>query len=186
MDTIVTSINGSKVVVSDWHAGMIALCAGEHTGAAVLHRSCTKENVNTLKYSCSSEGIYDPIKNSKLSNRKGDAIANIRVYGNISKASLCFAPGPIVPLSKISDEEWYLPDFTDDHFLKSGCLPFCHDYLNITLKEPGRVTITWDAFLLSPKLRREIMRQSSKPHCTESATRRFTYSTGTLMSVQDL
>ena len=139
-------------------------------------------NLQSLKYSCSTEAIYNP----KLLNRMGDGIANIKIYGNIKMASLCFAPGPKLPLNKISDTEWILPDFTDDHFLKIGCLPFCYDYLIIELKEQGDVTITWDAYMLNQNLRKEIMFQSSKPHYTESKTRKFIYSTGTMMNIYDI
>ena len=183
MEKLVTTIQGPKVTVNTWQEGMIALNTGEGAGVAVLHKNYKVNNVKSLKYSCSIDSIYDPL--TKMLNRMCDGIVNIKVYGNVAKATLRFAPGPSVPLSKISDTEWSLPDFAEDHFLNILGLPFCHDYLDIELERPGSVTITWDCYLLNSKLRRKVSLKMAKPHYTESNTRKFIYSRGTLMNVYD-
>ena len=185
MEKVITTIKGSKIIANDWHEGLVALCTNENVGAVVLNRKFQINNQQHLKYSCSGEIIYK-LFNHKMLNRMSDGIGNIKVYGKVNKASLCFSPGPTIPLQKISETEWIFPDFTDDHFLKIGCLPFCNDYLKIELKEPSNIIITWNAYLLPENLRRKISDQSRKPHYTESKTRRFLYSYGTLMNVIDI
>jgi len=184
MEKVDTTIQGPKVDVDTWQEGMVALNTDEPAGAAVIHREYNAKNIESLTYSCSTDTVYGATS-TKMLSRMGDGIANIRVRGNVAKVSLCFSPGPSIPLDKISDTEWIFPDFTGDHFLNILSLCFCHDYLSIELEEPGDVTITWDCYLLNSNLRRNLTLKGAKRHYTESNKRRFVYSTGMLIDVQD-
>lgn len=178
-----TTIHGPKVTAAGWQEGMAAVHALPEPGAAVIHREYNATNIKSLKYSCSTELVFGT--GPKMLNRMYDAIANIKVSGNVTKASLCFSPGHSIPLEKISEKEWILPDFTDDHFLNVLCLSFCQDYLEIELEEEGNVNVTWDCFMLSSNLRKNLMLQGRKGYYTESKKRRFVYSAG-LIGIQDI